>query len=184
VRDDAVKGNVVVIAPARRAVYRRDVDGERAGCRIEVGAAIERAAVVFHLESDADVGHAVAARGWRESELAGGNIGQRNELANSHRRAIAGDHPQVGPGGELYSRECVGRVVKRIAEAEVGRGEGIGRVFENRGAAVRAAGRGGEHLPRLELLDEHTPPPRRASSTPHGGFAVSSHDSPSAPAAS
>ena len=66
-----------LVGARRRVVDRRDVDRHRVRRRIEIDAAVGRAAVVLHLEGEAGVAAAVGVGRRREHQLAGRDVGQR-----------------------------------------------------------------------------------------------------------
>ena len=67
----------VLSVPAGASLTGVDVDGDRVRRRIEIDAAIGRAAVVLHLEGEAGVAGAVGVGRRREHQLAGRDVGQR-----------------------------------------------------------------------------------------------------------
>ena len=74
-----------LVGARRRVVDRGDVDRDRVRRRIEIDAAVGRAAVVLHLEGEAGVAVAVGVGRRREHQLAGRDVGHADELSGRHR---------------------------------------------------------------------------------------------------
>ncbi len=77
-----------LVGARRGVVDRGDIDRDRVGRRIEIDAAVGRAAVVLHLEGEAGVGRAVGVGRRRELQQAGRDVGHGDELAGGHGHAV------------------------------------------------------------------------------------------------
>ena len=113
----------------RRVVDGRDVEGENTAHRVKVHPAIGRAAVVLHLEADGGVSRAVAIRRSDEDELARRDVAGQHEVASVDGHAVKGEAASCWEGRDLHRQQVIGWVVVGVAETEVCRGEGVGRVF-------------------------------------------------------
>ncbi len=78
----------VLFVPGRRVVDRVTLTVIVLGDGIEIDAAVGRAAVVLHLEGEAGVARAVGVGRRREHELAGADVGGRDELAGGDGDAV------------------------------------------------------------------------------------------------
>ena len=103
----------VLSVPAGASLTRGDVDRHRLGRRVEIDAAVGRAAVVLHLEGEAGVGRAVGVGGRREHEQPARDVGDRDELPGRHRHAVVGQRAGGRQRRDLDGQEVVGRAVVR-----------------------------------------------------------------------
>ena len=128
-----------LVGARRRIVDRGHVHGHRVGRGIEIDAAVGRAAVVLHLEGEAGVARAVGVGRRRELQVARRDVGHRHELAGGDRDAGQRQAcPRPGSVVILTAVSALAGLSLGIGEAEVGRGEGVGRVFERGDRVVRA----------------------------------------------
>src|SRR6185436_12387681 len=75
-------------------IDRGDVDRDRVQDLVEIHAAVRRTSVVLHLEREGGVACAVRVGGRREYELAGADVGGRDELAGGDRDTVV--HERAG----------------------------------------------------------------------------------------
>ena len=116
---------------------RCHVESDGVGGGVGIDAAIENAAIVADLEGEGGNTGAIVVEGGSPGEI--GNLGERDHLASSdgnagQRQGAAGRHS--GDGDRLQRVAFDG-----IAEAEIGRREGVGRVFGGRKCGIGARGR-------------------------------------------
>ncbi len=130
----------VLLAPAGASLTGVTLTVIVLGDRIEIHAAVGRAAVVLHLEGEAGVARAVGIRGRRELQHAGRDVGHRNELPGGHGHAVIGERAGRRQRRDLHGQQVVGRRVVGVAEAEVGGRERVGRVFQRGDRLVVPAG--------------------------------------------
>ena len=76
------------ICARRGVVDRGDVDRDRVGRRVEIDAAVGRAAVVLHLEGEAGIARAIGIGSRRELQQAGSDVGHGDELARRDRHVV------------------------------------------------------------------------------------------------
>src|SRR5439155_1001438 len=108
-------------------VDRGDVDGDLVGGRVEVGAAVQGAAVVLHLEGEGGVAGAVGVAGRLELELAGGDVGGRDGVAGQDRGPVELEGAGGRQGGD---RDRTVVAYAALFRSEIGRGEGVGGVLQ------------------------------------------------------
>ena len=60
-----------------------------------------------------------------------------DELPGGDRHAVVGQRAGPRQRGDLHRQQRIGRAVVRIAEAEVGRREGVGRVLQRASPSCR-----------------------------------------------
>ena len=118
----------------RGVVDRADIDRDGVGRRIEVDAIIGGAAVVADLETDDGVAGAVGILGRREDQVA--DVANGNLCADADRVAGELEAAATGDAGDEHRGELVCRRVVRVAEAEVGCGEGVALVLVDRDRVV------------------------------------------------
>ena len=115
----------VLSVPAGASIDADDVDRQRVRRRVEIDAAVGGAAVVLHLEREAREGLPLpSARRANVSLPAVMSVTSTNCPAVTAVPLVL-SVPCVGQRRDLHSTEVVGRVVVRIAEAEVGHREGV-----------------------------------------------------------
>ena len=131
-----------VVRAHRRIVDRSHIHRQRARRRIHVDPAVGSAAVVLHLEGECCIAGTVAVRRRRKFEIPPGNIRHRDELPGSDRDSGERERACDGNCRDLDRHQrvsaCGRRRIGRVGEAEVRRGERVGRVFECRHHMVRA----------------------------------------------
>src|SRR5258708_7657984 len=93
-----------------------DIEVKAVRGRVEIHAAVGRAAVVLHLEGQVDVGGGGGGGGVVD-QPARGDVGDADHLARAHRDAVVGQGPEVGQGVELDRQQVV---AVGVGEAEVG----------------------------------------------------------------
>ena len=135
-------GGDCAVGTGRRIVHRGDIEADRVGREIQIDAAIGGAAVIAHPEGEGGNGAAVGICRWRVGEgreagcsdfLTGSDCGASEQQAACARQA--GDdhaHQAVGPG-------CASGICW-IGEAEIGRREAVGSVFQGGDGLVGAGG--------------------------------------------
>ena len=102
----------VLSVPAGGLFDRRDVDRHRLGRRIEVHAAVGRAAIVLHLEREAGVGRAVASAAGVNFSMPPVMSATRDELAGRDRHAVVGQRAGGGQRRDLHRQQVVGRACR------------------------------------------------------------------------
>ncbi len=133
-------GNRVVGARGS-VVHSGDVDRHRVGRCVEVDTAVGRAAVILHLEGEARVPRAVGIGDGREGQQAAVDVRHADTLARGHRNAVQAQRAGGGQRRDRHGGQRVGGRIVRIGKAEVRRGEGVNRVFQQRDGGIRARGR-------------------------------------------
>ena len=134
-----------VVRTDRRVVQRGHLDGHRARRCIEIDAAIRHPARVLHLEREECIACTVRVRRRREFKISRIDVRNRHGLDSGHRAAVERKNTRRGQRGYADVCQRVGAPcacgIRRIGEAEVRRGERIGRVFEGRHGMVGSSGR-------------------------------------------
>ena len=130
--------------------------GQRDGACHHVGveAASHLATIVLHLEGERSDGRAVGFCAGRENQFAGRDISSAYGLALRHRCTSQRQRASGNQGSDADSGPAICRVVPGVPEAEVCRGEHIGRV--SRGVQCRVAA-------GWRVVDGHTRHPLAAA---------------------
>src|SRR5437660_676545 len=103
------QGGDRAVGAGRGVVDRGDVDRQGVGALVGVYAAVGRAPVVLHLEGEGGVGAAFPFTTLFRSQLVGGDVGDRDELAGGDGHAVVLEAPGAGQGGDLHGGQGVGR---------------------------------------------------------------------------
>ena len=140
--DTVFSGGDRAVGASRRVVHRGDIDADRVGCGIEITAVACSAAVVAHLEGEGSNGVAVGIGRWRVGE--GGEAGYSDFLTGSDFGASEQQAACAWQAGDDHALQAVGpggaSGIGGIGEAEIGRREAVGGVFQGGDGLVGAGG--------------------------------------------
>ena len=130
------------VGAGRRVVHRGDIEADRIGGGIKIDAAIGGAAVVAHLEGEGGNGAAVGVG--RRGVSEGGKAGGGDLLAGGDSGTAEPQGSCARQAGDDHALEAVGPCgasgIGWIGEAEIGRREAVGGVFQGGDGLVGAGG--------------------------------------------